>query len=167
MRKILSLIGLILMTFSFSFGQKVEDQAFERRLKILLSHSVSEITVKDAVAIKEKVIFLDARKKEEYNVSHIEDARWIGYDDFNRKRMEGIPKKTKIIVYCSVGYRSEKITKKLNKMGYNSVSNLYGGIFEWVNQGHKVYGTDGKPTEKVHTYNKAWSKWLRKGKKVY
>jgi len=167
MKRITVIIGLLLMAWSFSFGQKVENKAFERRLKILLSHNVNEISIKDAAKIKANVIFLDARKKKEYNVSHIKDSRWIGYDDFNRKRMEGIAKKTKIIVYCSVGYRSEKITKKLNKMGYKDVSNLYGGIFEWVNQGNKVYDNKGKTTTKVHTYNKAWSKWLKKGEKVY
>ena len=81
--------------------------------------------------------------------------------------MNGISKDATIIVYCSVGYRSEKITKKLNKMGYKNVSNLYGGIFEWVNQGHKVYDDKNNNTLKVHTYNKRWSKWLRRGVKIY
>jgi rhodanese-related sulfurtransferase len=167
MKRTTVFIVLMLMMSGFAFGQKVQSKAFQKRLKTLLSHNVSEISVKKAVQIQNQVVFLDARKKVEYNVSHIKNARWIGYDDFNRKRMDGIPKKTKIIVYCSVGYRSEKITQKLNKMGYKNVSNLYGGIFEWVNQGNKVYNRKGKATNKVHTYNKEWSKWLKKGKKVY
>ena len=51
--------------------------------------------------------------------------------------------------------------------GYTNVYNLYGGIFEWKNANFKVVDTLGNNTEKVHTFNKTWSKWLQKGKKVY
>ena len=47
-------------------------------------------------------------------------------------------------MYCSIGKRSEKVTQKLKKAGYNNVSNLYGGIFEWVNQGNEVVDTNNK-----------------------
>jgi hypothetical protein len=30
-----------------------------------------------------------------------------------------------------------------------------------------VVDPSGKPTEKVHTYNKEWSRWLWNGEKVY
>jgi predicted sulfurtransferase len=77
-----------------------------------------------------------------------------------------MPKDTPIIVYCSVGYRSEKVAEQIIAAGYTQVSNLYGGIFEWVNEEQPVYDTKGK-TQKVHAYNKVWGVWLRKGKKVY
>mgnify|MGYP000047120152 CR=1 FL=1 len=164
-------IVLIILTFSFlSTGihaQKVENKAFSKRLKSLLSHTVKEISVKDAAKIQKKAVFLDTRKREEYNISHIKNARWVGYDNFSAKRMKGISKHSTIILYCSVGYRSEKITEKLKKMGYRNISNLYGGIFEWVNQGHKVYDNKTNNTLKVHTYNKRWSKWLKRGVKIY
>lgn len=156
-----------LLVFSSVQGQEVKDKAFANRLKVLLSHNVDEISVKDATTIQNEVVFLDAREKNEYNVSHIKNAKWIGYNTFDTNKLKGISKNKKIIIYCSVGYRSEKITKKLNKLGYKNVSNLYGGIFEWVNQGNKVYNNQGKPTLKVHTYNKTWSKWLNRGVKVY
>jgi hypothetical protein len=70
-------------------------------------------------------------------------------------------------VYCSVGYRSERIGEKLLKLGYTDVVNLYGGIFEWKNQGLDVYNSSNYPTDSVHTYNKSWGKWLVKGIKVY
>ena len=52
-------------------------------------------------------------------------------------------------------------------MGFTNVFNLVGGIFEWKNQGHAVYSTQNKITEKVHAYNKTWGVWLTKGEKVY
>ena len=52
-------------------------------------------------------------------------------------------------------------------MGFENVRNLYGGIFQWKNQDKPVVDTKGIKTDSVHTYSKAWSKWLKKGIKVY
>lgn len=43
--------------------------------------------------------------------------------------------------------------------GYIQVYNLYGGIFEWVNEGHPVFNDQGE-TDKIHAYNKLWGMWL-------
>ena len=113
------------------------------------------------------VVLLDARAYEEYQVSHIKGARWIGYSDFTVKSVADLPKDKAIVVYCSVGYRSEKITEKLQKEGYTHVSNFYGGIFSWKNEGGAVVNSKNQATDKVHTYNKKWSQWLLKGEKVW
>ena len=133
-------------------------------LDTLLKHTVKEISPKQAVA-KKKAIFLDARKIEEYNVSHIAKAIRVGYSDFT---IDKVPanKKTPIIVYCSVGYRSEKITEKLLAAGYKNVQNLYGGIFEWANEGYPLQDSEGR-TLNVHAFNKDWGKWLQAGNKKY
>jgi rhodanese-related sulfurtransferase len=166
MKTILSI--LILGFFAVTVhGQNIQDKAYANRLKFLLAHNVKEISVKEAAALHGEAIFLDSRAKKEYDVSHIKGAKWIGYDEFNPNSLKNIAKDKQIIVYCSVGYRSEKITSKLNKLGYNNVSNLYGGIFEWVNQGEKVYDNQEVTTLKVHTYNEDWSKWLKRGVKIY
>ena len=81
--------------------------------------------------------------------------------------MAHIPKNKEIIVYCSVGYRSERIGEKLLDMGYTKVYNLHGGIFDWKNQSQIVVNDLNLPTDSVHTYSKAWSIWLHKGIKVY
>ena len=72
-----------------------------------------------------------------------------------------------MVVYCSVGYRSERIGEKMQKMGFENVSNLYGGIFDWKNQGNTVINLNQEPTDSVHTYNRNWSQWLYNGIKVY
>ena len=53
------------------------------------------------------------------------------------------------------------------KAGYTNVYNLYGGIFEWKNKNFIVIDSEEKETNKVHTYNRDWSKWLKKGEKVF
>lgn len=145
--------------------KKVESSAYNLMLKTLLTRDVDEVDVAEAVKLKD-VVYVDAREKEEFNVSHIKDAVWVGHKDFDTTRLEGISKDKKIVVYCSVGKRSEDITRKINEAGYKNVANLYGGIFEWVNQGNDVYNDTGK-TKKIHGYSKTWGVWVRKGEKVY
>ncbi len=165
MKHILFLFLLIASGVS-GFGQ-VKSKAYNDMLRKLLDHSVTEVSVSDIDENDNSIVFLDAREKREYEVSHIKNAIWVGYDDFNLKRVAKVNKSKKIVVYCSVGYRSEKIAEKLLKIGYLKVANLYGSIFEWVNQGRPVYDKNENLTKEVHAYNKDWGKWLTKGVKVY
>jgi rhodanese-related sulfurtransferase len=156
----------VLLGFASQAQHKVNNKAFELMLNNLLDHSVTEIMVPEALKLKQQAVFLDARAFEEYQVSHIADAQWVGYDDFDLKRVSQVAKDQPIVVYCSVGYRSEKVSEKLIAAGYLEVVNLYGGIFEWKNQGHTLVDALGT-TEKVHAYNRTWGFWLKRGQKVY
>ena len=79
-------------------------------------------------------VILDVREKDEFEVSRLKNAIWIGYDDFDISRIDSIDKEQEIIVYCSVGYRSSKIGEELIESGFKNVKNLYGGIFKWANE---------------------------------
>jgi rhodanese-related sulfurtransferase len=109
---------------------------------------------------RSNVIILDAREKSEYNISHIPKAQYIGYDNFDARSVNLIPKTDTIYIYCSIGYRSEKIGERLQKVGYMNVFNLYGGIFSWVNSGYELVDKNNIQTREVHGYNKEWSKLL-------
>jgi rhodanese-related sulfurtransferase len=121
----------------------------------------------DSLKHLKNVYFLDTREKEEFEVSHLKNARNVGYIWFDMRRVYDIPKDATIIVYCSVGYRSEKIGEKLLKYGYKNVYNLYGSIFEWANKGNPLYKSSGVQTTEIHTYNKTWARWVERGTKVY
>ncbi|WP_319422668.1 rhodanese-like domain-containing protein [Pleurocapsa sp. FMAR1] len=107
---------------------------------------------KDGVS---KPLLLDVRTREEYEVSHLKNARLApsnledliegGKNDFS----------TPIVVYCSIGYRSCQIARRLQSMGYQTVFNLSGSIFQWVNENRLVY-RDSKPVSVVHPYQKFW-----------
>ena len=115
---------------------------------------------------KQSIYLLDTREEEEFSVSHIKNARNVGYFWFDMRKVYDIPKNSKIILYCSVGYRSEKIAHKLFDAGYKNVFNLYGGLFEWVNQGNPIYTNNGVQTSEIHTYDKEWARWVNRGTKV-
>ena len=128
---------------------------------------VKDISVEDLKKIKDQVILLDTREKEEFEISHIPGAIWVGYDNFKMKNLKGIDKDAEIVTYCSVGYRSERIGEKLQKAGFNNVCNLEGSIFKWVNEGNIVEDKDGNKTESVHGFDKDWGKWVKGAKVVY
>ncbi len=139
----------------------------ERTLKLLNSGSVPYIYVNELESAQGKII-LDTRKREEYEVSHLKDAIWVGYKEFQQDSVTSkiTDKNSPIVVYCSIGVRSEDIGEKLQKAGFTNVQNLYGGIFEWKNQGNTVYKNTVE-TDSVHTFNKQWGKLLNSGIKVY
>lgn len=134
---------------------------FEQKIDALLSETIPFAYVEE---LKQKsldnLILLDAREWEEYKVSHIANAKFIGYKNPDFTNLHQLSKDMEVIVYCSIGYRSEKIAEKLKSQGFTNVRNLYGSIFEWVNQGQEIVDMTGKPTLNIHTYNKRWSKWM-------
>jgi rhodanese-related sulfurtransferase len=157
---------LILMTFFTQANAQVESKSFDALLKLMLKKDVQIVSC-DELKKMNNVILLDTRAKKEFDVSHLKNAIWVGYEEFNLDKMKAISKDAKVIVYCSIGVRSEKIGEKLQAAGYQNVHNLYGSIFEWVNEGNPVVDSLEKPTMRVHAYNKKWGIWLDKGEKVY
>lgn len=156
---------LLLFAFTTAFGQATDvnciNPKFDQLVEEYLDKTVPTISVAEAYENKQQFTFLDARELSEFNTSHIANAIHVGYDNFDIATVpSSISKDDKIIIYCSIGYRSEKIGEKLRKKGYKNVFNLYGSIFEWVNQHHPIVDQNGANTTSLHTYNKKWSKWV-------
>lgn len=154
---------LMLVVSLSSCGQKT----FDEKMQSLYKNTVPLIKADSLNQQLGEVILLDTRAPEEYRISHLPGARLVDYDNYKVKDLKDIPKDAPIVVYCSVGYRSERVGEKLKANGYTNVQNLYGGIFDWKNTGKEVIGSNNMPTDSVHTYNKSWGKWLFKGIKVY
>ncbi|MCH2214826.1 MAG: rhodanese-like domain-containing protein [Flavobacteriales bacterium] len=115
----------------------------------------------------EKVVLLDAREVSEYEVSHLKGAVCIGYEHPDFSLLEEVDKDTPIVVYCSVGKRSEVIGEVLEEEGFTHVQNLFGGIFDWTNRGFEVIDQKGKEVKKVHPYSTAWGVWVNNYEKDY
>jgi rhodanese-related sulfurtransferase len=161
------LVLLLLNTALPSFSQEIINPKFEKKVNSLLGNTVSLISCE---RLQEKystdLYILDARERSEFKVSHLKNARFVGYDNFSLKSVSDIPKESKVVVYCSIGYRSEKVGEKLKAAGFRSVYNLYGGIFEWTNREFPLYEDQNTATKNIHPYNKEWGKWLSKGDKL-
>ena len=163
MRALLPFCFILFLTVS-----GVAQKKMDRIIRILNKESVPYIQISEAIE-KDSVVFLDTREIGEFEVSHLKNAVWVGYDKFDPQIVkDSIPNtNTPIIVYCSIGVRSEDIGEKLQKLGYTNIQNLYGGIFKWKNMGYPVFDSIGNETKKVHAFNKLWGNLLTKGEKVY
>lgn len=144
--------------------------AYATLLKTMYKGTVPLVTGEELVALQHvqpKVVLLDARSPAEYNVSHLPGARFVDYDSFRPETLADVPREQPVVVYCSVGVRSERVGEQLKAQGYTNVRNLYGGIFQWVNEARPVVNTQGQITERVHPYSALWGAWLTRGEKTY
>jgi rhodanese-related sulfurtransferase len=167
MKKLLIISTLLLSTLTFAQGAR---QSYHDMLKTYYKNTVATIqpaNLYKKILKKEKMYILDTREDSEIKVSTIKGAINVGYDKFDIKSTNSFDKNTTIIVYCTIGARSEQIGEKLKKDGFTNVYNLYGGLVYWKNQGYTVVDSNGKPTKNIHVYSKEWGKWLRKGIAVY
>lgn len=159
-----TLLFILFLTSTSVFAQeKISDV-----LKKYNSETIPYIQA-DSLQKLSNVIILDAREKREFSVSHLPNSVYVGYQNFDLKKVKKMlpDKNASIVVYCTLGVRSEDIAEKLKKAGYTKVLNLFGGIFEWKNKGYRVLDTKNNETENVHVCNTYWSQWLKKGKKIY
>lgn len=165
MKKTITYLLIFFSAIQTGFTQ----ESLEELLNKYNTRSVPYMSVEELAMPKTHAIILDAREPKEFQVSHIKRAINVGYNEFDLAETTKLitDKQQPIVVYCSLGIRSEDIAEKLLKAGYTNVFNLYGGVFEWVNKGFYVYNSTAIKTENVHAFSAEWSKWLIKGNKIY
>ena len=108
-----------------------------------------------------KPIILDTRDPEEYAVSHLSGAYLATTEEEALRIIAEAGKNSLIVCYCSVGYRSSVMAKRLQAKGFTKVFNLEGSIFKWANEGRGLYQGD-QQTKVVHPFNSKWKHLLDK-----
>ncbi len=149
---------------AMAFTSYTDNIYYNNLLKVIMPSGVPLIDVNDLKEM-DNCTLLDAREKVEFDISHIDKSIWVGYKTFSIENIAYINRNETLIVYCSVGWRSGKVAQKLIANGYSSVYNLYGGIFEWVNCGNKVYNCNG-PTNNLHVLSSFWGVWVNNCNKI-
>ena len=108
---------LFILLFVITLGLRAFTQnytSFDEMKENIVSKTMPLITVEELKKVentKKPLLILDAREQNEFNVSHIKNAKYVGYDRFKIKDLKGLDKQATIVIYCSVGYRSEKIAE--------------------------------------------------------
>lgn len=150
------------------FTTAQSDTAIVNALNKYNKHSIPYIYVKN-ISNANEFYFLDAREEAEFTVSKIPNAYFVGYNNFSIEKVKKIvtSNNTPIIVYCTIGVRSEKIAEQLKSAGFISVHNLWGGILDWKNNHLAITNSNNQNTNKVHTYSKNWSRYLKNGQAIY
>ncbi|MDC3229080.1 rhodanese-like domain-containing protein [Flavobacteriaceae bacterium] len=165
MKRILLICLLILWKVSLYGQETLEEVLNKYNHKKVPYIAVAELK---NLQQKNKVVILDSRELVEFKVSHIEGAKLVGYNHFRLSSLpDNVDKKTPIVVYCTLGVRSEVIANQLIENGYTDVKNLYGGISEWKNKDYIVIDSTQRMTENIHVYSKKWGKWLTKGNPIF
>ncbi len=75
------LLGVFLsFLFTLPLTGQVANPKFKKRIDFLLSETVPFISVSELKENSENYLILDAREKEEYEVSKIVSAKYVGYE---------------------------------------------------------------------------------------
>jgi len=76
----------------------------------------------------EKFLLVDTREDNEWSNGHIPGAIHLGRGILERDIEQQMPDtSTKLILYCSGGFRSALAANNLQKMGYTNVESMNGG----------------------------------------
>lgn len=163
--RIVFLLGLILPYSLNLFGQ-ANGLLYNSYLKSIYNKNTPTLTCNELYNNYVDYTVVDTRSEAEYNISHLKNALFLNFDTYTKQDLSKIPTNKPIVFYCSVGWRSQKVTEYFIKNGFNNVSNLYGGIFDWTNKTLPLYNRR-EQTDSVHVYSQKWGYWLKNGFKVY
>jgi rhodanese-related sulfurtransferase len=97
-----------------------------------------------------KLVLVDVRSPEEIAVSHIPGA--ITTAEFERHLTQY--QDTKVVAYCTIGYRSGLYAQKLRQQGVE-ILNLEGSLLAWSHAGGKLINASGM-THRVHVFGRQW-----------
>lgn len=137
---------------------------YDQGVYTFLSPHVVRIDSEEAQdLLKEKnLLILDAREWKEFETSHLDGA--LHYDP---AMLDSIPKDRPLLIYCTIGVRSNREAQKASERGFQKIYEMKDGIIGWANASFQLIDPEGKPTDSVHTYNKSFSPLLNKGTAVY
>jgi len=101
--------------------------------------NIKEYTI-DEVSQKlqnnETFVFIDVREESEWQKGRAKNAIHIGKGVIERDIESNVPdKSTEVVLYCGGGFRSALAADALNKMGYQNVSSMDGGMRGWLAAG--------------------------------
>lgn len=101
------------------------------------SISVSEFSKKISTG---KAELIDIRTSEEFQAGHLEGATNIDFyqTDKFETYLKSLDKSKTYLIYCRTGNRSSKALELMKQLGFESVSELAGGIASWQSQGKPV-----------------------------
>ena len=109
----------------------------------------------DKIQNNQNVFLVDCRRPDEYSVSRIPNATNIHFKCSNedlKSALEDLDENVTIVNYCSLGYRSGVMTKRILDLGLDNVSkervyNLEGSIFKWAQEERPLIDNKGQTTK--------------------
>lgn len=122
--------------------------------------STAELAAWRADPTRPTPLLLDVREPGEFAVSHLAGARNVPWESDWSTLLKETPKTQPIVVYCSIGYRSSALARKLQAAGFVEVVNLEGSIFKWASESRPLIRPDGSAARVVHPYDASWGRLI-------
>ena len=126
------------------------------------------------------VIVVDARRLDEYEVSHLPNAKRLHFMSSDQDLEQFVDEFVRnggskdVVCYCSLGYRSAILTDRLNQIakrqgigGNVRVLNMEGSIFKWANENRPLFNGSGHSTSQVHPFSYLFSWFLDPDKRFW
>ena len=105
-----------------------------QKLVARAKQNITEISPADAREQAETggAILVDVREESDWREGHVQGARHLSRGVIELEIEEQIPDVAKpIICYCGGGSRSALVAESLQKMGYENVRSMTGGLKAW------------------------------------
>lgn len=151
-------VVLILLTL---VGYQVYRRGF---FTFLNNANLERVDANEAAKMLSKgaITILDVRDENEFDVSHLTGA--LRYEE---ELLEGLDPNAPVLVYCTVGLRSNKLAQTLREQGFNEIIELQDGLIGWSNAQLPLVNSSNKITDSIHVYNQYFGRLLKEGTPVY
>jgi molybdopterin/thiamine biosynthesis adenylyltransferase/rhodanese-related sulfurtransferase len=101
------------------------------------------------------VVLIDTREPHEYQEAHLENGKLVPPGLLGDEIAAAAPDKSaRTIIYCRSGNRSYKAAEQMQKLGYENVASMAGGIVAWQEQGLPVVAAAGMTPEQRDRYSR-------------
>src|SRR3954447_21312600 len=101
------------------------------------------------------VVLVDTREPHEYQEAHLENGRLVPPGLLGDEIATAAPDKSaRTILYCRSGNRSALAAAQMQKLAYDNVASMAGGILAWQEQGLPVVAASGMTAEQRDRYSR-------------
>ena len=104
---------------------------------------IDEVTpeqVRELQARDERVVYLDVREPNEWNLGRLPHAVHLPRGNLETKVEALIDRSQKVVVYCARGNRSALAALTMKQMGYGNVASMARGFLGWADINGEVEG---------------------------
>lgn len=95
---------------------------------------IEPVELNDLLQSESRPVVVDVREPWEYAQGHIAGAKLIPLGELNRRLKELDPSQP-VAVICASGSRSQSAAALLGQQGYETIYNVVGGTFNWMQSG--------------------------------
>ncbi len=115
-------------------GQDLIDEAKQQ---------IEEVTpeeVREMQARNERVVYLDVRESNEWNLGRLPQAIHLPRGNLETKVEALIDRNQRVVLYCARGNRSALAALTMKQMGYENVASMARGIQGWADINGEIEG---------------------------